>query len=700
MNVPKSVILRVYLIYFMVVILMLIVTVKSFSIVVDGRENIFSSASKKIEQRSAQTPSRRGEILDKNLSPLVTSVAFYDIYMDPMTVDEKIWNDNIAGLSVKLAELFPSKTKSEFEMYLRDARAKKRRYVLIQKGVTNEIRKELRTFPIFNLGRFNGGIIDNKATIVRKRPHDELLRRTLGYVKPRANDTLFVGIEGAYDYLLAGQPGEIIEQRISNSWKPTGTVVRESVDGYDLITSIDKDIQEVAHTELERQLKSKGGRYGCAIVMDVKTGFVKAMVNLQEGNDGEYYESFNHAVGTREVPGSTFKLASLMAALEDNKININDTVNAVGKYQFYENELTDSKKWGYGKITIKEAFEVSSNVISKVIFNSYRSNPEKYLERIASFGLTEKTGVDIAGEQEPRYSKPGDPSWWGGSLAWLSIGYEFQLTPLQMLAYYNAVANDGKYMKPQFISHVKQGSRVIETYDPIVLREKICSQPTLDILKSCLEGVMINGTGKNLKSTFFTTAGKTGTAQIANQNKGYGEKNEKKHIASFAGYFPANDPIYSCIVVIAAPTDDIYGATVSGTVFSAIANKVYATSLEYHKAVNEKKPIVSVPTTFNGNRMDLNEVLNAFQIQKKFSGPQDWVNTKTKDNTVHFYGKEIDKNYVPNAVGMGLRDALYLLESVGLHVKVNGYGVVSKQSIPAGQVVTPGAQIEIELRAI
>jgi len=697
MNVPKSVILRVYLIYFMVVLLMLFVAIKSFSIVVDGRENIFSSASEKIQQRSALITPRRGEILDKHLSPLVTSVAFYDIYMDPTTVEKKIWDKNITSLSKELSLLFPEKTAKEYEYFLRDARAKKKRYVLIHKGVTNETRKKLRTFPIFKLGRFKGGIIDSKATIVRKRPHDELFRRTLGYVKEREKDTLFVGIEGAYNYLLAGQPGEIIEQKISNSWKPTGTVVRESIDGYDLITSIDKDIQEVAHTELERQLKTKGGRYGCVIVMDVKTGFVKAMVNLQEAENGNYYESFNHAIGTKEVPGSTFKLASLMAALEDKKINIKDTVNAVGKYQFYDKYLNDSREWGYGKITIQEAFELSSNVISKIIFNSYRNEPEKFIQRLNSFGLTDKTNVAISGEPAPRYPKPGDPEWWGGSLAWLSIGYEFQLTPLQMLSFYNAVANDGKYVKPQFVSHVKQGSKTIETFEPIVLREQICSASTIKTLKSCLEGVMIRGTGKNLKSTYFKTAGKTGTAQIANRDKGYGEEDEKKYIASFAGYFPAEDPIYSCIVVIAAPTNDIYGASVSGTVFSAIANKVYATSLEYHKAVNEKEKLPSLPTVLNGSRYDINEVLNDFQIRKSFNGSQDWVSTSTKENAVHIYGKDIDKNYVPNVTGMGLNDAMYLLEYCGLHVETKGYGKVVKQSIKPGTVAAPGALIVIEL---
>lgn len=674
------------------------VAVKAFSIVLDGRENIFSASSEKIQQREASITPRRGEILDAKNTPLITSVAFYDIYMDPTTVKQKEWDKNISDLSKGLADIFKDKSPREYEEYLRNSRAQGRRYVLIQKGVTNETRKKLRKLPIFKLGRFKGGIIDTKVKIERKRPHDELLRRTLGYFKVNENnDTLKIGLEGAYNNYLKGESGKIIEQKISNTWKPTGSMIREAIDGSDIITSIDKDIQEVAHNELENQLKRKGGRYGCAIVMDVKTGFIKAISNLQKADNGEYYESFNHAIGTREVPGSTFKLASLMAALEDGKIDINDTVNAVGKYEFYDRALTDSRKWGYGKITIKNAFEVSSNVISKVIYNSYREDPEAFLRRLEQFGLTDKLGITIRGEQAPTFSRPGTPQWWGGSLAWMSIGYEVQLTPLQTLSFYNAVANNGKYVKPQFVSHIKQGNKVVKSFEPEIIKEQICSPKTLETMKECLEGVMIRGTGKKLKSTFFKTAGKTGTAQIANRNLGYGEKGEKKHIASFAGYFPADDPIYSCIVVIAAPTDDIYGATVSGTVFSAIANKVYATSLKYHKAVNEKKMVQSTPYVMNGYRYDVNKILNHFNVDKEFSGSKEWVKSYAKGNKVAISDYSFSKEKVPDVVGMGLKDAAYLIEKAGMNISVKGKGKVKSQSIPPNESAVPGGVVYLTL---
>ncbi|PKR79834.1 peptidoglycan glycosyltransferase [Brumimicrobium salinarum] len=700
MKMPKAVIIRTYLIYFLVVMAMVAVLVKTFTIIMDGRNNIFTSTSDKLEQRSAIVEPRRGEILDVNLNPLVTSVSFYDIYMDPVTVGDQLWQKGIGELSLGLSKLFPEKTAREYEEYLREARARKRRYVLIQKKVTNEVRKKVRELPIFRKGRFKGGIIDNKATIIRKRPNDDLLARTLGYVKPTTNDTLLVGLEGAYNSYLKGQNGVIVEQKISHSWKPTGTIVREAINGYDVVTSIDKDIQEVAHTELENQLKTKGGRYGCAIVMDVKTGFIKAMVNLQKTSAGTYGEVYNHAIGTREVPGSTMKLASLMAALEDGKISLSDTVKAVGRYEFYDRVLKDSRPYGYGKVTIKEAFEVSSNVISKVIFNGYRNEPSRYIDRMNQFGLTQKTGVNILGEVDPILSKPGSSQWWGGSLAWMSIGYEFQLTPLELLSFYNAVANDGKYMKPQFVSKIINNRKVIEEFEPIVKHEQIASKSTINAMKEALEGVMVNGTGRNLSSTFFKTAGKTGTAQIANRNKGYGAKGEKKYIASFAGYFPADDPIYSCIVVIAAPTDDIYGASVSGTVFSAIANKVYASSYNYHKAINEKHKVVSVPKVQNGSRYDINTVLNRFEVKKEFNGNQSWVKTASVGGKkIAFSDFKLDKDRVPDVRGMGLNDAMYLLEKQGLVVHAKGYGRVVLQSIKPGTKAVNGGLIELKLKS-
>lgn len=655
--------------------------------------------SGKIPTRIVKRIPRRGEILDCNNTPLVTSVSFYDIHMDPTVVKQAIFDAEISDLSRNLASLFPNMTAREYENYIRRARTNGNRYLLIKKRATNDERKKLRTFPIFKLGRLKGGLVDTDETIIRKRPNGELLKRTLGYVQVNPNGKeLHVGIEGAFNDYLAGEEGEEIEQLISTGWKRTGQIVKDAVEGADVVTTIDKEIQEVAHSELLRQLENQGAKNGTAIVMDVKTGHIKAISNLTRGEDNNYYEAYNHAVGTKEVPGSTFKLASLMAALEDKKIKLTDTVSAYGKYQFYKSTLRDSKEEGYGRITIKNAFEVSSNVISRVIFNAYQNEPENFIRRLKSFGLGDPLGIDLDGEPTPTLYAPGDKMWSGISLAWMSIGYEVQQTPLQTLAFYNAVANNGKLVRPQFVSHIRRNGSIVKSFETQVLIDQICSPKTLRSLKSCLKGVVERGTGSKLQSSLFTIAGKTGTARILNSDLRYGNKGEEKYQASFVGYFPADDPIYSCIVVISAPSRDIYGASVSGTVFSAIANKVYASTLKYHEAINEQKPLKKdIPISINGNREDIRTVLDALRVPYSHMVQTDWVNTKADEDLILFQAKKIDKRFVPNVVGMSARDAVYLTESLGMIARVKGSGTVKQQSIPAGAYVYKGGLIELTL---
>lgn len=694
----KDIYWRAYLIYFGFVVLMLVVIIKTFSLQFEGRSTVFTSNtgdSEKMPTKSVKRLPRRGEILDINYTPLVTSVSFYDIHMDPTVVKQDLFDKEINELSQQLAEHFPVKTASEYRQYIRSARQAGKRYLLIRRKATIEERKLLRSFPIFKEGRLKGGLIDTDETIIRKRPHGELMKRTLGYYRPAEKNKgeLRVGIEGAFNDYLAGEAGEEIEQKFANGWKKTGQILRESVEGANVVTTIDKEIQEVAHSELEQQLMSQGAKNGSVIVMDVKTGFVKAIVSLTKGSDGNYYESYNHAIGTKEVPGSTFKLASLMAALEDKRISITDKINANGSYKFYDSEMTDHDG-GYGVITVKEAFEKSSNVISKVINDAYRGNPQAFIDRLRSFGLADSLGLDLVGERKPTLYYPGHPNWSGISVPWMAVGYEVQQTPMQTLAFYNAVANNGRMMKPQFVKEIIRGGEVVKSFAPIALHEKICSQQTITTLKSCLEGVVKRGTGRALQSSLFTIAGKTGTARILNDNSEYGVKGERKYQASFVGYFPAEDPIYSCIVVISAPSQDIYGAKVSGTVFSAIANKVYATQLKYHKAINEKRARVKeAPITQDGYRTDLERVLHTMRIPFSISEDKEWLNTHKQENKVELDGRYIGKNTVPNVKGMNAKDAVYLIEKTGMEVRLKGVGSVVEQSIEAGTKVRNGVVI-------
>lgn len=700
MKEKKDILWKAYLVYIGFIVLMFVIIGKTLSIQMEGAATVMvgGEGQEKIPTRTTKRIPRRGEVLDINHTPLITSVSFFDIHMDATVVNQKEFDENIMDLCDRLSSIFPGMSAREYETYIRRARQRGNRYLLIKKRVTNEQRNRLRTFPIFNLGRNKGGLIDTDEIIIRKRPHGELMKRTLGYYQKNGNVELRVGIEGAFHEYLVGEPGLEIEQKISTGWKRTGQIVRDAVEGANVVTSIDKSIQEVAHSELYRQLKNHGAKSGSVIVMDVKTGFVKAIVNLSMAGDGEYYELYNHAIGTKEVPGSTFKLASLMAALEDQKIDINDTIETARKYKYYTSTLSEAHDSYYGRITIKRAFELSSNVISKVINKAYKNEPSTFVDRLKSFGLSEPLGLDLAGEPSPTIYAPGSPNWSGISLPWMSIGYEVQQTPMQTLAFYNAVANNGTMVKPQFVKEILRGTQVVKNFKPIVLKHKICSDKTLHILQDCLNGVMKTGTGKRLTSSYFEIAGKTGTAEILNDDMRYGAKGEKRYLASFVGYFPVQDPMYSCIVSISAAGENIYGATVSGTVFSAIANKVYAGSLKYHKAINETKKIVhAAPQVKAGNRYDMQRILKRLGFPVKQSSQNEYVNTRTIDQVIEFHERFVGKTTVPNVVGMSAKDAVYLIERTGMSVQVYGYGTVKKQTVPPGTAAFPGGLIELTL---
>lgn len=710
MTEKQGLMLRAYLVYFLFVIGMVFVIVKIFIIQSPSKEkNKNNRLSSEISYSDSKMPiryvkryPRMGEILDCNGISLVTSISYYNLYMDATVPKDELFNKSITDLSVKMSKMFPKVYTSprEFENYIRKARVRKNRYLKIKEKVTNEQRRYIKTFPIFKEGRNKGGLIDNEEIIIRKRPFGDLLQRTLGYYQHIPGKKEYrVGIEGAYHDYLAGEPGEEVEQKLATGWKKRGQITREAIEGADVVTSIDKEIQEVAQNELNKQLKDKKANNGCVIVMDVKTGFVKAIANLSlSPEDGKYYEFYNQAIGMKEVPGSTFKLASLMAGLEDDKFKITDTVQAASSYSFFGKSLNEAKRHNYGRISIQQAFEKSSNVISKIIYKAYKDEPQEFLRHLDDFGLTEPLGIDLAGEPNPTVHRPGTKKWSRLSLPWMAVGYEFQQTPLQTLAFYNAIANDGKLVRPQFVKEIRRGAEVIKSFQPIVLRQKICNNSTLETMKTCLEGVMKNGTGKKLTSSYFEIAGKTGTAQLMNNRTAKDGKGERIFLASFVGYFPVKNPRYSCIVSVEAIGENVYGAVMSGTVFSAIANKVYASSLKYHKAINEKgKRVWEIPVSKDGNRYDLKKILSKLKIPFRQTSEDEWISTEKQKNAIEFHKRLITKNLVPDVIGMDAKDAVYLIENAGMHVSINGYGKVTKQSVAPGKQIYRGGLIELTL---
>lgn len=699
MSEKKDIFWRAYIVYFGFVVLLLVVLFQTLNIQLqNGRTDKLSEGDgeERLATRTVMKEARRGQLLDANGTPLVTSVSYYDIYMDPTVVSKEVFASDLNDLCIGLNELYPDKTAGEYQRMIREARTRRSRYLSIRKKVTNEERKKIRELPIFNLGRFKGGIIDNVENVERKLPHGELLARTLGKLNQEGEP--MYGLERAYNEFLTGQPGEEVERRLATGWKKLGLVTKEPLDGADIVTTFDMTIQDVAHTELMRQLESQQAEKGCVIVMDVKTGYVKAMVNLHRDSDGGYSEKhYNQAIGTKEVPGSTFKLASLMALLEDRKVRLSDQVDAKGAYTFYDKTFHDSRTTGYGQISVQQAFEKSSNVFTEIINKSYKNNPSQFIRRLKKFGLADKLNISLEGEKKPTLYQPGDASWSGLSLPSMAIGYEVQQTPLQTLAFYNAVANNGTFMKPQFVKEIYRGSELEQAFKPKVMIKKVCSDVTLKSLQKCLKGVMTDGTGKEINSANFSIAGKTGTARILDDKTTI--EDDKKYQASFVGYFPADDPIYSCIVVVSAPSQSIYGAVVSGSVFNAIANKVYASALKYHKPVNVGRPKKKgVPISKDGYAYDLAKVYRLLGIPYEQSEESDWVFTRAREPKVVMEKRFAGTNTIPNVVGMTAKDAVYLIERSGMKAVIDGYGTVKTQSLRAGDPAVRGRQMKIVLK--
>jgi cell division protein FtsI (penicillin-binding protein 3) len=697
MTIKKNIAVKAYFLYFIVLILMLVIMFRVVAIQfgdVLPSNQLTDSTSLVLAEKIDSIAPLRGRILSEDGSVLVTSIPLYDLHMDLKIIKESVFLEGVDSLAWHLSQTFPEKSKTQWEVALRRARTQKNQYFKLKNKVKYTTYQKVKNFPILRLGKFKGGFIVERYSKQHK-PHGILAERTLGYVREGIQP---VGIEGAYNEYLAGEYGTIIKKFVNGSWKPVSDYIKEPVNGADVITAIDINIQDVAETELMRQLEFQDARHGTVVLMEVETGYIKAIANLTKAADGKYYELYNHAVGLKTVPGSTFKLATIMALLEDKKASLQQTVNASGAYHFYDVTLHDSKPGGYGKISLKEAFEVSSNVIAKVAYEAYKNDPQQFIDRLKSFGLAEPLGLELAGEPKPTLNNVGEGNWSGISLPWMSIGYEVQQTPLQTLAFYNAIANNGTYIKPLFVKEVRKDGEIIKKFEKVILKEQICSEQTVKNLQDCLEGVVENGTGKKLKSANFKIAGKTGTVKLSNDNKGYSENS--KYQASFCGYFPADQPKYSCIVVIAGPTKQIYGAQVSGSVFKAIADKVYANSLQYHESVNEKqKPVKTLPKVKYGYKNNTTTALQSVHIPFKIqSGESDWVVAIKKDNYISLEKRIIANNKVPNVIGMPLNDAVYVLENAGLKVITEGTGMVTSQSQNGGNQLVKGTQIKIVLK--
>ncbi|GHC56539.1 penicillin-binding protein [Ulvibacter litoralis] len=607
----------------------------------------------------------RGNVYADDGSLLATSVPKYDIRFDAVTVSSERFKENLVPLSKAMSKMF-GKPASYYQNVFRKARANKNRYLLVAKNLGYSDYIKVKSMPLFKLGPYKGGIIVEQRT-VREHPIGKIAERMVGSESTQKPGYYAVGLEGAFNEYLHGKDGKRLKQKIAKGqWKPVYDDNEvEPQDGYDVISTININIQDIAHHALLKQLEYYEAEHGSVIVMDVKTGEIKAVSNLGRTKDGSYYEKLNYAIGESHEPGSTFKVMAMLAAMEDKVIDTSTVVDTrTGSKSFYGKTINDSHRGGYGKISAARAMEVSSNIgLATIIDEAYSKNPEKFINRLKEWKLDQPIGIPIKGEGKPMIPEPGHSKWSRNALPSLAYGYNLRLTPLQTLTFYNAIANDGVMVKPQFVREIRAWNRKIDVFETEVTNKRIASEKSIKEMQEILKNVVKRGTGRSLYSENFSMAGKTGTAQTEYWMKDW--KNNRRYVSSFAGYFPAENAKYSCIVIIHKPSirKGFYGADVSGPVFKRIAQKIFTDS-----------PLIAEIADVDSEDA---------AIKKDFEG----------------YYKKAQKKYqqLPNVIGMAGMDAVSLLENLGLKVKIVGSGTVSSQSIKSGAKIEEGKQIVLSL---
>ena len=618
--------------------------------------------------RKFPIPANRGNVYSADGNLLATSVYRYDIHMDLVTVSKKNFDKYIKGLSKEMAKMF-SKSARYYETKLRKAKKNKNRYLLIARDLSYTEYIKVKNFPLFKLGAYKGGFIKEQRT-VRERPIGRIAERTIGWDETRigADGKSFpvrVGLEGNFKQYLRGKNGKRLKQKIAKGqWKPIFDAQEiDPIDGKDIVTTINVNIQDIAHHALLGQLEKFKAEHGTVVVMETKTGEVKAISNLGRTESGKYYERLNYAIGESHEPGSTFKLMSMVVALEDGVVQPTTIIDTEkGLWKVGKRIVRDSHHGGYGKITVAQVLEKSSNVgIAKIINENYKNNPQKFIDALNKMEVGFQLNIPIKGEGKAYLPSPKiKDKWYGTTLPWMSFGYGVSITPLQTLTFYNAIANNGKMVKPLFVKAIKQQDKVLEVFETEVINEKICSQKTINAVTTMLKDVVKQGTATNIYNKDYFLAGKTGTCQT-----NYGRGQEVQFIASFAGFFPADNPKYSCIVVIHKPDKKIgyYGNTVAAPVFEKIAQKLYTDT-----------PVVDEFRKLKSNYAFLEKSDERYN-----------VNAEIKFETM------------PNLKGMVGMDAVSILENLGLKVSFNGNGKVKNQSIKKGEKIKKGMAVNLTM---
>ena len=654
----------------------------------------------------------RGNILSADGKLLASSLPEYTLYMDFMVSDpdekrkakeqakkDSLFNLNLNDLCEGLHRIFPDRSAAAFKQHLQNGRTRKSRYYRIYPRRVSYIQyKEVQKLPFFNLGKNRSGL-QGVASNNRKRPFGSLAQRTIGDVYADTALGAKNGIELAFDTLLKGKKGVTHRQKVMNKYLNITDI--EPVDGADIISTIDIDMQDICEKALVDKLYELNAMVGVAVLMEVKTGEVKAIVNMSKGNDGKYYEMRNNAISDMMEPGSTFKTASIMVALEDGKVEPDTEVDTGNGVKMMHGRPMKDHNWnrgGYGVIDVTRILEVSSNVgVSAIIDKYYYDNPQKFVDGLKRLGITEPLHLQIAGEGKPNIKGPKERYFAKTTLPWMSIGYETQVPPLNILTFYNAIANDGVMVRPKFVKAAVKDGQIVREYPTEIIREKIASESTLEKIRVILEKVVSEGLAKPAGSKQFAVAGKTGTAQISQGAAGY-TAGGRKYLVSFCGYFPADAPKYSLIVSIQKPGLPASGGQMAGSVFSKIAERVFAKNLSYEMKNAVDSTSVFIPDVKSGDLAETSYVLNKLNVRTEGkTSKESWGHASEDSVGVKLEQQTLSAGIMPNVVGMGAKDAVYLLEKAGLRVNIAGIGKVTRQSIPSGNKFSKGQTVALQL---
>ena len=706
--ITKKIMTRYSFIILVMVLVGIAIVFKAGIIMFAERQYWHDVADRFVKEEVPLIPNR-GNIISSDGQLMASSLPEYKIYMDFKAGGEE--KDSLLMLYLDsicdgLHQLFPDKSKAEFKSHILKGRKKgSRNYLLYPKRISYIQYKEAKRLPVFNLSKYKGGFHEQSFNR-RKKPFGSLAMRTLGDMYSDVTLGAKNGLELQYDSILKGKEGVSHRQKVMNKY--LNIVDIPPVDGCDIITTIDVGMQDIAEKALLDQLKEINGNVGVAILMEVKTGEVKAIVNMTKGNDGIYREVKNNAVSDMMEPGSTFKTASIMVALEDGYITPDQEVDTKnGVYMMHGRPMKDHNwhRGGYGVIDVTKVLMVSSNIgVSRVIDENYHNQPEKYVEGLYKLGIATPLNLDIPGAaKKPYIRKPTKENWYKTALPWMSIGYETQVPPMNTLAFYNAIANNGVMVKPKFVKSIMKDGQVIEEIPTEVLNPAIASPKTIEQIQVILEKVVSQGLGKPAGSKQFHVSGKTGTAQVSKGSGGY-KSGTMQYLVSFCGYFPSEAPKYSCIVAIQKSGLPASGGLMAGSVFSEIAERVYAKHLAQDLQEAKDSTSVLTPDVKLGNLANARYILDEIDItttgvEKHDESKPLWGDvTHHPNQNIALTPKEIGEKKVPRVIGMGAKDAVYLLESLGLRVHLSGMGKVRNQSIPAGNTLVKGKTIQLRLQ--